>query len=206
MKIKKDLFIRYVVPALLAVLLFASNFLNKKLFGFDDQNFAVWFVLSVLCFTCGWYINQSLGWRLGGRVVFSIIVAATFISIIMITFFQEYFDANELITENLLLYSLRNIMLGAMAFFGMALAEVLMLQKDLLVFQEKQKIIDETGKDLRKEAELELREAKIKAQKILNDAEAEAKDITFKKDRIEKELKEFIRTEKEFIKKYEKPE
>src|SRR3990172_3051364 len=198
MKIKKDLFIRYVVPALLAVLLFASNFLNKKLFGFDDQNFAVWFVLSVLCFT--------FGWRLGGRVVFSIIVAATFISIIMITFFQEYFDANELITENLLLYSLRNIMLGAMAFFGMALAEVLMLQKDLLVFQEKQKIIDETGKDLRKEAELELREAKIKAQKILNDAEAEAKDITLKKDRIEKELKEFIRTEKEFIKKYEKPE
>lgn len=206
MKIKKDLFIRYVVPALLAVLMFSSNFLNKKLFGFDDQNFAVWFVLSVLCFTCGWYINQSLGWRLGGRVVFSIIVAATFISIIMITFFQEYFDANELITENLLLYSLRNIMLGAMAFFGMALAEVLMLQKELLVFQEKQKIIDETGKDLRKEAELELREAKIKAQKILNDAEAEAKDIALKKDRIEKELKEFIRTEKEFIKKYEKPE
>jgi hypothetical protein len=186
--------------------MFSSNFLNKKLFGFDDQNFAVWFVLSVLCFACGWYINQSLGWHLGGRVVFSIIVAATFISIIMITFFQEYFDANEMITENLLLYSLRNIMLGAMAFFGMAVAEVLMLQKELLVFQEKQKVIDDTGKDLKKEAELELKHAKIKAQKILNDAESEAKEITLKRDRIEKELKEFIRTEKEFIKKYEKPE
>jgi vacuolar-type H+-ATPase subunit H len=206
MKIKKELIIRYVVPALLAVLMFSSNFLNKKLFGFDDQNFAVWFVLSVLCFACGWYINQSLGWHLGGRVVFSIIVAATFISIIMITFFQEYFDANEMITENLLLYSLRNIMLGAMAFFGMAVAEVMMLQKELLVFQEKQKVIDDTGKDLKKEAELELKDAKIKAQKILNDAESEAKEITLKKDRIEKELKEFIRTEKEFIKKYEKPE
>jgi hypothetical protein len=206
MKIKKELLIRYVVPALLAVLMFSSNFLNKKLFGFDDQNFAVWFVLSVLCFACGWYINQSLGWHLGGRVVFSIIVAATFISIIMITFFQEYFDANEMITENLLLYSLRNIMLGAMAFFGMAVAEVLMLQKELLVFQEKQKVIDDTGKDLKKEAELELKDAKIKAQKILNDAESEAKEITLKKDRMEKELKEFIRTEKEFIKKYEKPE
>ena len=206
MKIKKELVIRYVVPALLAVLMFSSNFLNKKLFGFDDQNFAVWFVLSVLCFACGWYINQSLGWHLGGRVVFSIIVAATFISIIMITFFQEYFDANEMITENLLLYSLRNIMLGAMAFFGMAVAEVLMLQKELLVFQEKQKVIDDTGKDLKKEAELELKDAKIKAQKILNDAEAEAKEITLKKERIEKDLKEFIRTEKEFIKKYEKPE
>ena len=59
---------------------------------------------------------------------------------------------------------------------------------------------------MKKEAELELKDAKIKAQKILNDAEAEAKEITLKKERIEKDLKEFIRTEKEFIKKYEKPE
>lgn len=206
MKINKDSFIRYVVPALLTVLMFSSNFLNKKLFGFDDQNFAVWFVLSVLCFVCGWYINQSLGWHFGGRVVFSIIIATTFISILMITFFWEYFAANQLITENLLLYSLRNIMLGAMAFFGMAVAEVLLLQKELVVFQAKQKIIDETGKDLKKEAELELREAKIKAQKIINDAESEAKETTLKKERIEKDLKEFIRTEKEFIKKHEKPE
>ncbi|NWF88216.1 MAG: hypothetical protein HXY50_02005 [Ignavibacteriaceae bacterium] len=206
MKINRDHFVRYVVPAVLAVLIFASNFLNKKLFGFDDQNFAVWFVLSVLCFACGWYINQSLGWHLGGRVVFSIIVASTFISILLITFFSVYFEANQLITENLLLYSLRNIMLGAMAFFGMAVAEVILLQKELAVFQEKQKIIEDTGKDLKKEAELELREAKIKAQKILNDAEAEAKDISLKKDRMEKELKNFIQTEKEFIKKYEKPE
>lgn len=206
MKLNKELLIKYVVPALLAVLMFSSNFLNKKLFGFDDQNFAVWFVLSVLCFACGWYINQSLGWHLGGRVVFSIIVAATFISIIMITFFQEYFDANELITENLLLYSLRNIMLGATAFFGMAVAEVLMLQKELLVMQEKQKVFDETGKDFKKEAELELKEAKLKAQKLLNDAETEAKDLTLKKERLERELKDFIRTEKEFIKKYENPE
>ncbi len=206
MKLRKELLIKYVVPALLAVLMFSSNFLNKKLFGFDDQNFAVWFVLSVLCFICGWYINQSLGWHFGGRVVFSIIVAATFISILLITFFWEYFSATQLITENLLLYSLRNIMLGAMSYFGMAVAEVLMLQKELIVFQEKQKIIDVKGKDLKKEAELELREAKIKAQKMVNDAESEAKEIMMKKERMERDLKEFIRTEKEFIKKYEKPE
>lgn len=204
MKINKERFIKYVVPAVLAVLMFSSNFLNKKLFGFDDQNFAVWFVLSVLCFACGWYINQSLGWHFGGRVVFSITVAAAFISILLITFFAEYFEANQLITENLLLYSLRNIMLGAMAFFGMSVAEVLMLQKELVVLQEKYKIIEETGKDLKKEAELELKEAKIKAQKILNDAEAEAKEIIQKKEKMERDLKEFIRTEKEFIKKYEK--
>lgn len=206
MKLNKEIFIRYVVPVLLAVLLLSSNFLNKKLFGFDDHNFAVWFVLSVLCFACGWYINQSLGWHLGGRVVFSIIIAAVFISIIMITFFQEYFNAYELITEDLLLYSLRNVMLGAMAFFGMAVAEVLILQKDLLVFQEKQKVLEETGKDLKKEAELELREAKLTAQKILNDAELEVKELKLKKEKLERDLKEFLQAEKEFIKKQEKSE
>ncbi len=206
MKVRKDLFVKYVVPIVLAVLMFSSNFLNKKLFGFDEHNFAVWFVLSVLCFACGWYINQSLGWHLGGRVVFSIIIASTFISIIMITFFQEYFNAYDLLTEDMLLYSLRNVMLGAMAFFGMAVAEVLMLQKELLVYQEKQKILDETGKDLKKEAELELREAKLKAQKILTDAELELKEIKLKKDKLEKDLKEFLQAEKEFIKKQEKSE
>jgi len=206
MKVRKDLFVKYVVPIVLAVLMFSSNFLNKKLFGFDEHNFAVWFVLSVLCFACGWYINQSLGWHLGGRVVFSIIIAATFISIIMITFFQEYFNAYELLTEDMLLYSLRNVMLGAMAFFGMAVAEVLMLQKELLVYQEKQKILDETGKDLKKEAELELREAKLKAQKILSDAELELKEIKLKKEKLEKDMKEFLQAEKEFIKKQEKSE
>jgi hypothetical protein len=39
--------------------------------------------------------------------------------------------------------------------------------------------------------------------KIINDAEAEAKNITLKKERIESELKEFIQAEKELIKKYE---
>lgn len=204
MKVRRDLFVKYIVPIVLAVLMFSSNFLNKKLFGFDDHNFAVWFVLSVLCFACGWYINQSLGWHLGGRIIFSIIIASTFISIIMITFFQEYFNAYDLITEDMLLYSLRNVMLGAMAFFGMAVAEVLMLQKELLVYKEKQKILDETAKDLKKEAELELREAKLKAQKILNDAELELKEIKLKKDKLEKDVKEFLQAEKEFIKKQEK--
>ena len=203
MKIKKDLLIRYVVPALLAVLMFSSNFLNKKLFGFDDQNFAVWFVLSVLCFTCGWYINQSLGWHLGGRVVFSIVVAATFISIVMITFFQEYFDANELITENLLLYSLRNIMLGAMGFFGMAIQEVLGSERESVILKEKIKVYEQTMIDAKKEAELTLREAKVHAQKLINDAELHAKNTILKKERIERELKEFIYTERELIKKYE---
>ncbi|HSR18352.1 MAG TPA: hypothetical protein VLM39_09720, partial [Ignavibacteriaceae bacterium] len=166
-------------------------------------NFTVWFVLSVICFACGWYINKTLGWQLGGKVIFSIIIAATLLGILAITYFRNYFSPNELLTENLILYSLRNITLGAMAFFGMAIVEILAKQKDYLILQERLKTYEDTLKDAKKEAELELREAKVKAQKLLQDAEITAKNITLRKQIIEKQLHEFIQIEKELIKKYE---
>ena len=193
----------YFTPALLGVLMFASNFLNTNFFKFGDNNFTVWFVLSILCFACGWFINKTLGWRSGGKVVFAMIVSVTIISVLMISFFRDYFAANELLTENLILYSLRDITLGSMSFFGMAVVEILTLQKDLFVAKERLKTYEEVSLDSKKEAELELREAKLKAQKILTDAELNAKNTILRKERIEKELKEFIQAEKELIKKYE---
>jgi hypothetical protein len=200
---EKRSFLYYLTPGLLGVLMFASNFLNTNLFRFGDNNFAVWFVLSVLCFACGWFINKTLGWRLGGKVVFAMIIAVTIISVLMISFFRDYFSANELLTENLILYSLRDITLGAMAFFGMAVVEILTTQKESMVIKEKLKTYEDLVRDAKKEAQLELKEAKINAQKIINDAELTAKNTILKKERIERELKDFINAEKELIKKYE---
>jgi hypothetical protein len=199
----KKIFADYSVPFLLGLLIFASNFLNTSLFNFGDRNFAVWFVLSVLCFACGWYINKSLGWQLGGKVVFAVIVAVTLISIVIIIFFNEYFGTFELLTENLILFSLRNIILGAMGIFGMSIQEVLSRESEALILREKVKILEETAVDSKKESALSLKEASLKAEKIINDAEANAKNTFLKKERIEQELKEFIQTERELIKRYE---
>jgi low affinity Fe/Cu permease len=193
----------YLTPVLLGILMFASNFLNTSLFKFGENSFAVWFVLSVMCFACGWFIDKTLGWRFGGKAVFSTIIAVAIISVLMISFLRDYFAANELLTENLILYSLRDITLGAMAFFGMSVVEILTIQRDFLVMQEKLNYYENFIKDAKKEASLELKEAKINAQKIINDAENEAKNTILRKERIEKELKEFIQIEKELIKKYE---
>ena len=199
----KRKFYNYIFPFILGILLFASNFLNTSLFSFGNHNFTVWFVLSVLCFALGWYVNKSLGWRTGGKIVFSLIIAATIISIMVITFFRDYFAANELLTENLILYSLRNVTLGAMAFFGMAISEVLTLEKEIAVTKEKLGMYESELKDAKKEAELEIREAKIEAKKIVIDAGITAKEIMLKKNRIENDLKNFIQAEKELIRKYE---
>ncbi len=199
---KKDL-INYGAVILLGILIFASDFLNTDLFNFGEQNFSVWFVLSIFCFSSGWYINKSFGWNKGGKVVFSLIVAVTAISIFLVTFFADYFGAHEILTENLILYSLRNITLGSMAFFGMAVQEVISTRRNTELLEEKVELLQKDSELSKKEADLIVEEAKVKAQKIINDAEAKAKNIILKKERIEKELKEFIQVEKELIKRYE---
>lgn len=199
----KNFFTSYSVAVLMGVLIFASDFLNTSLFNFGDRNFAVWFVLSLLCFACGWYINRTLGWQHGGKVVFAVIVSITLISIAIIVFFDEYFGTFEILTENLILFSLRNITLGAMGIFGMAIQEVVSGEKEALILREKVKVLEATAADSKKEAELMLKEAQLKAEKIINDSEANAKNTILKKERIEQELKEFIQTERELIKRYE---
>ncbi|MEJ2104032.1 MAG: hypothetical protein P8X47_05580 [Ignavibacteriaceae bacterium] len=199
----KKYFAEYSVPFLLGLLIFASIFLNTSLFNFGDRNLDVLFVMSVLCFACGWYINKSLGWQLGGKVVFAVIVAVTIISVATIIFFNEYFGTFELLTENLILFSLRNITLGAMGIFGMAIQEVLKRESEAVILNEKVKVLEETAVDSKKESALLMKEASLKAEKIINDAEASAKNTVLLKERIERELKEFIQTERELIKRYE---
>lgn len=199
----RRILVNYSAAILLATFLFFSNFLNTNLFDFGQLNFAVWFVLSIFSFSCGWFINRVLGWQHGGKIVFAIVIAVTIVSLFVIIFFNEYFAAAELLTENIILYSLRNIMLGAMGFFGMAIQEVLGSERESVILKEKIKVYEQTMIDAKKEAELTLREAKVHAQKLINDAELHAKNTILKKERIERELKEFIHTERELIKKYE---
>uniref|UniRef100_A0A832DNJ3 Uncharacterized protein n=1 Tax=Ignavibacterium album TaxID=591197 RepID=A0A832DNJ3_9BACT len=198
----KTILKNYFAALMIAVFIYTSNFLNTDLFNFGEFNFVVWFVLSIFCFASGWFINRQIGWHKGGKVLFAIIVAITILSLITVTFFSEYFGTNQLITENLILFSLRNITLGAMGFFGMAVQEVLSGEREAVILREKLKIYEDNIIDAKKEAELTLKEADIKAKEILSDAEAQAKNIILKKERIERELKEFIQAEKELIKKY----
>ncbi len=195
--------LKYATAILLGVLIFASDFLDTDIFNFDEKNFAVWFVLSILCFASGWYINKTLGWHTGGKIVFSVIIAVTIVSIFMITFFSGYFNANEILTENLILYSLRNVTLGAMGFFGMAIQEVINNRRDTQILIEKVELLERESDISKKEARLIIKEARLNAEKIINDAEAKSKNLFLKKERIEKELKEFIQTERELIKRYE---
>jgi hypothetical protein len=197
----------YTTAVLLAIIIFAANFLSTDLFAVGLPSFSVWFVLSIFAFTCGWLINKTLGYNHGGKVVFAVIIAAIFLSIVVISLFSEYFGFSGFLVENIILYLLRNISLGAVALFGMAVSEVIHLQKmvesDRLDHETETSLISENAK---KEAELVVKEAELKAEQIIFEAEKKAHEALFNKERIEQQIKEFIKTEKELIKKYQSEE
>ncbi|MBM4171075.1 MAG: hypothetical protein FJ214_04310 [Ignavibacteria bacterium] len=196
--------IYYATAGLLAVIIFASNFLSTELFKSGYQNFSVWFVLSIFSFSCGWLINKTLGYNHGGKVVFSVIVASAFLSVLLVSFFSDYFGLNELLVENMILYILRNITLGLMAFFGMAVCELILIQKEGKVYKNDNESISLMAANAQREARLIVEEAKLKADKLLHHSHQTVDEMIERKNVIELRLKEFIAAERELLKKYEK--
>lgn len=195
--------IYYLLPALLALLMFSSNFLNPGIFETGMKNFSVWFVLSLFAFACGWLINKTLEWVYGGKIVFAVIVATSIVSLLFVSFFNGFFNPGNLLTENMILYTLRNITLGLMGFFGMAVEETYRLQHLNAELKNKADFYDRDAESNKKEAELIIEEAKIKAERIVLDAEKKSADLISRKNKIEHQLQELLQIEREILRKYE---
>ncbi len=203
----KEIKVKYFfAPVLLALIMFFSDFLSTDLFQHDLSNFAVWFVLSVFAFACGWGITKTIGWTRGSRIVFTVIVVTSFITLAFITYFNGYFHVSGTLTENLILFFLRNVFLGLIGIFGMAVAELFNLQRELKALKSTKANEDANISNAKKEAEIIVSQAKLEAEKIIFDAEKKSDKILEQKRKIEDELKEFIKIEKELIQKYDKDE
>ncbi len=194
----------YLTPALLVVIIFSSNFLSTELFKAEYSNFSVWFVLSLFSFACGWLINKTLGYNYGGKILFAVIVASAFISVLLVSIFKEYFGMSEVLVENMILYVLRNITLGSMSFFGMAVCEVMILQRESVLSKTNQEDIKKYVANAQREAQLAVDEAKVKANKMFSEVQLNLNEMINRKEQVERRLKEFIQTERELIKAYEK--
>jgi hypothetical protein len=201
---KKSIY--YATAGLLAVIIFASNFLSTDLFRAGYQNFSVWFVLSIFSFACGWLINKTLGYNHGGKVVFSVIVSTAFLSVFLISLLSEYFGLSEILVENLILYILRSITLGAMALFGMVVCELLIMQKDGNAAKLKLEEMTRMMNSAQREAQVIIDEARLKSEKMIYETQKSIDEILDRKNQVETRLKEFISTERELIKKYESEE
>lgn len=195
--VKKKIY--YLAPLIIAILLFSSNFLNTQLFGSETINFVVWFILSLFVFVTGWFLNNILGWVHGGKIVFAVIVATTILSIILVSIFSNYFLTENMLFENIILYSLRNIMLGAISIFGMTVSELITLQREIEKIKSNNENILVANKKNDKDSldsfkNLQSDKIFMESQKILN-------EIQNQKEILEQKLDEFIEFEKNMLNK-----
>lgn len=193
----------YITLAVLLLIMFAANFVSTDMFDGGFQTFTVWFVLSLFAFAAGWLIDKVAGWKKGGILVFTVTAASAIISLFVVTFFEEYFSSQSLIIEEMVLYSLRSFTLGALGFFGMAVAEVIILQKMTETCRVNEQARNRMYANAEKEIELKLKEADLQAEKIIFEAEKKAKIIKYRSEEVETRLRELINTERELIRKYE---
>lgn len=188
----------------MSFIIFLSDFLNTRLFETMLQTFSAWFILSVLVFALGWIIDKSFGWIVGGKVVFVSIIISIIFSFTFISLFNGYLEMPSPLLEDMILFILRNITLGAMGYFGMAIAEVTSNEAVIKAQGEIEKSTELMIENAKKEADLIITEAKqkINAEKIA--AQEEINELVRSELELKKKLNELISSEKEILKKYSK--
>ncbi len=193
----------YFLPALILFLIFLSVFLNAEIFKSPLQTFSAWFILSVLAFSVGWAIDKFFGWQQGGKILFATIVIAVVFSVALSVFFGEYFYISNPFLEDLLFFGLRGITLGAMGFFGMAVAEA--VRRDTLcdVRDSVERESEIKIANAEERAKLIVEKAELEAQKIIGEAKTEAEKLQAASENLKREMETLISAEKEILRKYE---
>ncbi len=193
----------FVFPVTLGFLLIISNLLNANLFVNFDYTFTVWFIFLLASFAIGWLMGKGFKRNKGVKNISIVIVLSIIISLVLVALFRSSFDMNNTLLGNFVLYSLRIFVLGSSAIFGLSIS---MNEKGENVAEVKSRIDTTPDVDLAKKEEYYIKEAKLKAEKILFEAKKEAQQIRDSKAQMERELRELIHTEREVIRSYEKEE
>lgn len=193
----------YFFVVLQGIIIVSSSIIDIGLFNSEFQTFSVWFALSLFSFSTGWLINKIFGWKKGSKLMFAVIIAATIINVVFIVFFQDFVSQKSMLVEDLILYTLRSFVLGAFGFFGMTLADYFILQKKIVGLTIKAEEYERQIENSEKQIEIIIKEAKLKAEQIVFDAEKKSNELLRNKNDFEKHIRELINLEKEIIKKYE---
>jgi len=146
-------------------------------------------------------MNFSFKWENGIKAISIVTFSSVIISLLLVALLRNSFDLDSSLVDNFIHYSLRIFVLGLFSIFGLSIAEILRLKNVTIVGEDEE---DVESSPRNSESEYVIKEAKLKAEKIIFEAEKEAKNINERKNQIEIQLRELIQTEREVIRNYEK--
>lgn len=199
---KKILNILYPLSIFLVVQI--SNFITKLNEQSGDINFSVFFALCLTVLVIGYLYSLQEKWNKSFKILSWILVLSVLITVPIGYNFVVFDPKREVkiyLTINMVF---KNLILLAMAILGTGFSEIWKLNKENYELRnELDKFQSEKMQNI-KTAELELYEAKLKANEMIEQAKLELQNLKQERKRIENEIKEFISTEWKFIKNFEK--
>jgi len=181
-----------------------SNFVTKLNEQTGDINFSIFFALAVTNFLLGFILSPQSNLEKTIKFLTILLFSSVLITISVGYNYIIFVPQREIkiyLTINMVF---KNILLFAFAYSGLIITELKKLKlKNYELTNELDKINSETMQNIKK-AELHLYEAKLQANEMLENAKLELNNLKNEKKHIENEIKEFIKTQWEIIKNFEK--
>lgn len=190
----------FFYPLVLLIILVMSVSLSNNLFIDQKFTFAIWFILLLATFTLGWLMHSGFKWKNGIKIILITTVIAVIIGLTIVMLFSGSFEKSSSFLGNIVSYALRIVTLGLSGIFGLSIAENVKNEKFASQSIGEQ---SQPENDIVDKTEYYIKEAKLKAEKIVFDAEKDIQQIQERKKQIEIQLRELIHTEREVIRSYE---
>lgn len=190
----------FFYPLVLLIILVMSVSLSNNLFIDQKFTFAIWFILLLATFTLGWLMHSGFKWKNGIKIILITTVIAVIIGLTIVMLFSGSFEKSSSFLGNIVSYALRIVTLGLSGIFGLSIAENVKNEKIASQSIGEQ---SQPENDIVDKTEYYIKEAKLKAEKIVFDAEKNIQQIQERKKQIEIQLRELIHTEREVIRSYE---
>jgi len=195
--------LQIIFPVLIILLIQLSNFVTKLNEQSGDINFSVFFGISLVILIIGYLYSQNSQWDKNFKILSYLIILSLLITVPIGYNFIVFEPKREIkiyLTINMVF---KNLILYAIALLGISLSEVWKLKKgNYELKNELDKFNSEKMQKL-KTAELELTEAKLKSNEMIEKAKLELQIIKQEHKKITNEIKDFIKTEWTFIRKFE---
>jgi len=200
--VKTTKIIYYTLPLFLLSLMVISILLNTNLFVNEDYTFVVWFVLMLAAFAAGKLMFPAFSKNYGAKIILVVTVIAAFLDLGIVATFHEKFSVHATLIGNLVLFALRVMLLGFSAFFGFIYSQLSRVSDTV----KKEEVNFSEDNKNKEQVDLIIKQAKLKAEKIIFDAQKEAGQIKENKEKLELELRQLIQTEREVLRQYENDE
>ncbi len=186
-----------------AAVIFFSNFGETQIVNFYPYGFGFWFVVMFFAICLGLIISYLFGLRESLWIVLITFLGISVVSALIVVIKPNYLKVENAALANLVLQILKIGLSSVFGLLGVLIWQNIFLSKELLRAEEKIKFFERNVLDAKREAEILIKEAEVKANEIIFDAKKKVQELEKLKRDLEIKIREFLQIELAVLDKHE---